>query len=398
MRNRRSVALLVETSNAFGRRLVDGIVAYQHEHETWSMYLGEQTRGARPPAWIRHWNGDGIIARIETAAVATALRQTGLPTVDVGSSLRISGVPRVETNDREVALLACRYLIDRGYRTLAFCGETASDWSQSRAAHFVEIARSADCECHLFSGRSPQEKGYSWDEDRGTLRHWLASLPKPVGVMASHDFRGFQVLEACQDLLLAVPEQIAVIAVDNDEWLCKVCTPPLSSIIPDAFRTGFEAAGMLDRLMRGEAVSPAEMVISPLGIAERRSSDAYSVEDEDVTAALRFIRQHACQGITVVDILKSVPLSRRVLEYRFQKLLGCTPHQEILRVRLDQARRLLSETDLTLQAIARRTGFQQAEYFSAAFKKAVGVSPSDFRRRHSGSGRNYHNGRVGNGN
>jgi LacI family transcriptional regulator len=392
MRKRRSVALLLETSNAFARRIIDGIVAYQREHEAWSVYLAEETRGVRPPAWLRHWKGDGIIARIETPALATALRQAGLPTVDVGSGLRVSGIPRIETNDREIATLAGRHLIDRGYRTLAFCGEASSAPSQIRAAHFSETAHSARCACHMHIARSPHEKGYSWDEDRKELENWLMNLPKPAGVLANQDFTGFQILQACQDLEIAVPDEIAVIGVDNDDWLCSACTPPLSSVIPDAFRTGYEAAHLLDCMMHGEA-APTEMLISPLGIAERRSSDAYSVDDEDISAALQFIRKHACQGITVVDILKAVPLSRRVLEYRFQKLLGCTPHNEIVRVRLEYARRLLSESELTLQAIARRTGFQQAEYFSAAFKKAVGVSPSDFRRQASGRGISNHNGK-----
>jgi len=387
MHARRSVALLVETSNAYARGLLDGIIAYQREHELWSIYVGEQERGARPPVWMKNWKGDGVIARIETDAIATMVRKIGLPTVDVSAARKVPHIPWVETNDREIARLAAQHLIDRGFQTLAFCGEPDFNWSRWREDNFIKFAEQAGCECHVFASRSRKDRDYSWTRERTRLKSWMHKLPKPVGVMACYDFKGQQLLDICRELDIAVPEQVAVVGVDNDARLCKLCTPPLSSVIPDTHRTGYEAAKLLDRMMHGETIVDGETLIPPIGIAERQSSDVYAIDDEDIVAALRYIRQHACEGITVANLLRVVPLSRRVLEYRFQKLVRRTPHEEIIRIRMERARRLLRETDLSLGEIAKRTGFAQSDYLSVAFKKAMGVSPREYRKESSSSAR-----------
>jgi LacI family transcriptional regulator len=379
MRDRRSVALLVETSNAYARGLMDGIVAYQREHELWSIYVGEQERGARPPAWLRNWKGDGIIARIETEAIASVVRRMHLPTVDVSAARKVRSIPWVETDDRELARLAARHLIDRGFRTLAYCGEPHYNWSIWREQHFLQSAREAGCECLVFAGKSSSDKDYSWTRERRRLKAWVEELPKPVGVMACYDFKGQQLLDVCRELDIAVPEQVAVIGVDNDARLCRLCTPPLSSVIPDTHRTGYEAAELLDRMMRGEKVGTEGVLIPPLGIAERQSSDVYAIDDADIAAALRYIREHACEGISVADVLSAVPLSRRMLEHRFLKLVRRTPHAEIIRIRMERAGRLLRETDLSLAEISSRAGFADANYLSVAFKKQMGVSPRAYR-------------------
>jgi LacI family transcriptional regulator len=381
MRKRRSVALLLETSNAYARGLLDGIIAYQREHELWSIYVGEQQRGARPPVWINTWRGDGIIARIETKAIAAAVRRSALPTVDVSAARLIPELPWVETEDREIAQMAARHLMDRGFRTLAFCGEPVFNWSSWRQNHFVEYARQEGCECHVYRGKASIEKGYSWTRERARLGAWVRALPKPVGVMACYDIKGQQLLDVCRDLGIAVPEQVAVVGVDNDVRLCRLCTPTLSSVVPDTRRAGYEAAQLLDRMMAGDEVRADGVLIPPAGIAKRRSSDTSAIQDPDIVAAMRYIREHACDGITVADLLKVVPLSRRMLEYRFQKLVGRTPHAEILRARIERTSRLLRETRLPLEQIASRTGFAQANYLCVAFKKHVGLSPNAYRKK-----------------
>lgn len=382
MPHRRSVALLVETSNAYARGLLDGIIAYQREHELWSIYVGEQERGAVPPSWLKNWKGDGIIARIETDAIATAVRRTKVPMVDVSAARRVPGIPWVETDDRAIARLAARHLIDRGFRALAYCGEPQFNWSRWRQQQFTTAAEDAGCECHVFDGKSRQDKDYSWMRERRRLTSWVDALPKPVGVMACYDFKGQQLLDVCRERDIAVPEQVAVVGVDNDARLCRLCTPPLSSVIPDTHRTGYEAAQILDRVMQGERVGNDGLLIPPLGVAERQSTDVYAIDDDDIVTALRYIREHACEGITVADVLRMVPLSRRMLEHRFQKLVRRTPHAEIIRIRMERADRLLRETELSLAEIAKRAGFADANYLSVAFKKYTGIAPRDYRKEH----------------
>lgn len=380
MPDRRSVALIIETSNAYARGLLDGIIAYQREHELWSIYVAEQERGAQPPDWLKSWRGDGIIARIETAPIASAVRRTKLPAVDVSAARLVPEIPWVETNDTMIAQLAARHLVDRGFKTLAYCGEPQFNWSKWREESFIAFAQEAGCQHFVFAGKSQHDKDYSWNRERTRLKAWVESLPKPLGVMACYDFKGQQLLDVCRELGVAVPEQVAVIGVDNDARLCRLCTPPLSSVIPDTHRTGYEAAQLLDSLMRGKPVPTEATLIPPIGIAERQSTDAYALDDPDIVTAMRFIREHACDGITVADVLRVVPLSRRKLEQRFLKLVRRTPYAEISRIRMERAGRLLRETSLPLAEIARRAGFTDPLYLSRAFKKHVGVSPRAYRK------------------
>jgi LacI family transcriptional regulator len=213
---------------------------------------------------------------------------------------------------------------------------------------------------------------------------WIRKLPKPVGVMACYDLRGVQALEACRRAVIAVPEEVAVVGVDNDEVLCELSHPPLTSIIPNTHRTGHEAAALLDRLMGGARIEPgATHLIPPLGIATRQSSDVLAIEDPHVARALHYIRQHACEGIKVTDVLRALPQSRRILENKFIKLIGRTPHEEILRVRLDRVKQLLHGTRLSLAEIAGRTGFNHVEYLTVVFRNKVGLPPGKYRAQNS---------------
>jgi LacI family transcriptional regulator len=198
--------------------------------------------------------------------------------------------------------------------------------------------------------------------------------------MACNDIRGQQVLTACRAIGVAVPDEVAVLGVDNDEVLCDLADPPLSSIIPDTHRIGYEAASRLERMMNGEPSREPTTVIPPLGVVTRRSTDVLAVDDRALSSAARFIREHACERITVTDVLAGIPLSRSVFERRFLKVFGRTPKAEILRTQLDRVMQLLAETDLPLKQVASRTGFEYPEYMSTAFKKRTGLTPGQYRR------------------
>ncbi|RIK83188.1 MAG: XylR family transcriptional regulator [Planctomycetota bacterium] len=384
MKRRKAVALLIETSNAYARGLLDGIIAWQREHEAWSIYLPEQERGAAPPAWLKSWQGDGIIVRIETEAIANAVRRTNLPVVDVSAARRVPDIPWVETHDEAIANLAAAHLLERGFRHLAFCGEQGFNWSQWRCEHFECRVKAAGATFHQYHSKSRFDHDFSWNRERQRLMNWLSQLPRPIGIMACYDIKGQQVLDACRELDIAVPEEMAVVGVDNDARICNLSTPPMSSIIPDSRRTGYEAARLLDAMMAGVNVPADAHLIPPLGIAERPSTDILAIDDADIVKAMRFIRQHAFDGINVGDVLKQVSLSRRALEDRFQRLIGRTPHQEIERLRMDRVKQLLVETSLPLQTIAQRTGFRHAEYLAVAFKRFTRQTPGQF-RRHGGA-------------
>jgi LacI family transcriptional regulator len=377
VRGRLKVALLIETSNAYARGLLGGVVAYMRENRAWSIYLAEHGRGDKPPRWLAGWNGNGIIARIENASIARALLRVTLPVVDVSAARLIPSLPWVETDDIAFARMAADHLLERGFKHFGYCGDDRFNWSRWRSEHFAKFVRAAGRECLIYSpARRKPADAQSEVED---IAEWVSGLPKPVGVMACYDLRGQQVLDACRQRGIPVPDEVAVIGVDNDELLCNLSDPPLTSIIPNTHRTGYEAAALLDRLMAGRKVRSLTNLIPPLGVATRQSTDVLAIEDRHVVQAVRFIRERACDGINVADVLKAVPQSRRLLEARFKHLIGRTPHEEILRVQLNRARELLASTDLSLEAIAERTGFVHSEYLSVAFKREIGTPPSRYR-------------------
>jgi len=381
MNRRPTVALLVESSNAYARGVLEGIMTYVRRHRAWTIYLPEQERGAAPPQWLADWPGDGIIARIENEAIAEVVRRSRLPTVDVSAARRLDDIPWVETDDVAIAQLAADHFTERGFRNLAFCGVAGFNWSQWREQAFAKCARQAGCSYSHYESTSRYAVDYSWSRERQRLAEWVGGLPRPLGIMACYDIQARELLDVCRELDIAIPEEIALIGVDNDRLLCSLATPPLSSVIPDAQRAGYESAKLLDRMMAGEPVEGRAHLIEPLGIESRQSSDALAIDDVDVARALRFIREHACDAIQVGDVLKHVDISRRVLENRFGKLLGRTPHAEILRVRIGRVRELLRDRDLTLLDIADRTGFEHVEYLSTVFRRETGETPTQFRSR-----------------
>jgi LacI family transcriptional regulator len=383
---RRKVALLVETSNAYARELLHGVRAWGREQHAWSMRLSEQGRGAGLPPWLRDWRGDGIIARVNNAEIARALRRTRVPVVDVAAALATPVFPRVVTDGAAATRLAAEHLRDRGFRHFAYCGDRQFRWSAQRGRFFTEQVRTMGGTVAHFAQPEPVGETGRADAEQAALVAWLRTLPKPAGVLACYDVRGQQVLEACHEAGLAVPDEVAVIGVHNDELLCDLCDPPLSSVIPDARRAGYEAAALLERMMAGADVPVTTRLIEPLGVAARQSTDVVAVADARVSAAVRFIREHAASGIDVADVLRAVPMSRTLLERKFRQLIGHSPHEHILRVRVERVKALLATTELAVGAIAERVGVAHPEYLSVAFRRATGLSPREYRTRH-GAGR-----------
>ncbi|MEO7796995.1 MAG: DNA-binding transcriptional regulator [Opitutaceae bacterium] len=376
---RRKVALLIETSNAYARELLHGVRGWVREQRSWNIRLSEGGRGAGVPAWLPEWAGHGIIARVTSTRMAAALRSTGLPVVDVAAALAKPVFPRVATDSAAATQLAADHLRERGFRHFAYCGDKRFWWSEQRQDFFVAQTRAAGGICAVFP---PAKVRAGSDSELESLARWLQALPKPVGVLACYDVRGQQVLEACALADLSVPDEVAVIGVHNDELLCDLCEPPLTSVIPNARRAGYEAASLLSRLMEGEQVPLEIRLIEPVGVARRQSTDVVAVSDPKVSAAVRYIRAHAVEGIDVGDVLAAVPMSRTLLERKFKRLLGHTPHEHIQRTKLSRVRAMLVETDLPVALIAERAGFDHTEYLSVAFRRETGLTPSAYRHRH----------------
>ncbi len=370
------VALLVETSLGSGRDILRGIARYAREHGPWSLYHEPRSLEDSVPGWLRDWDGDGIIARVQNAQIAKAVLASSVPAVDVLGVARRPELPLAHVDNAAIARLAIGHFLERGFRNFGYCGVEGLNWSDERREAFAKAVAEAGGTCPVFSFR----ERVAWEDEQDKLAAWVRALPRPCAVMACNDPRGQKVLEACRRVGVRVPDEVAVIGVDNDEPICAIADPPLSSVVPDHERVGYEAAALLDRVRAG-ASRPGEVVlVPPLGIVARPSSDAVALDDREVAEAIGFIRKHACDGLSVDEVCRELALSRSTLQRRFRAALGRTLHDEIVRVRLKLARELLVETEMPIAKIAERCGFGHQEYLGAVFRARLGQTPANYRR------------------
>jgi LacI family transcriptional regulator len=375
------VALLIETSRAYGRGLLHGINGYLRAHGRWSLYVQTNDLGTPPPQWLRNWNGDGILARIDDRHMAETIRQTGLPAVDLRYSVQNFGFPHVGLDNRVVVGLAFQHLANCGFKQFGFCGLPPGKnfWMDLRRDLFEQVVLESGSACHVFE-RPWRFESATWDDEQDQIAAWVEHLPKPVGVMACNDEVGLQLLEACRRINVLVPEEVAVIGVDNDEIICNLSNPNLSSVDVNTYNVGYEAAALLDRMIAGEPAVEQPVLLPPGIVVTRESTDVLATEDRELADAIRKIREHACDGLRLKDFTRMTKLSRRTLERRVRTLLGRSPKEEITRVQLESAKKLLMNTNLSVVAVAERCGFSQPKYFSQVFHAKVGLPPTLYGR------------------
>lgn len=379
---RKQVALVIETSSVYGRDLLAGIVRFMRMHDEWSVFLRQRDLWQPPPSWLNDWHGDGIISRATTPKLLEAVAETGVPLVDVTDRRGELGPPQVRSDDAAIGRMGAEHLLERGFERFGFCGFKGEAWSKRRQdafVHFVDERTRAECFRYnsVWHGRAAR----SWEHEQQCIVEWMKELTPPFAVMACNDIRGQHVIDACSKLNLAVPEQAAVVGVDDDELLCRVCSPPLSSVIPNAEMVGFRAAETLAQLMNGETPAQPSQVIPPLGVATRQSTDVVAIEDSDVASALRYIRERACRGLTVDEVVRNNPVSRSTLERQVRKYLGRTPQEEIRHAQIRRVKELILTSDLSAETIAGLCGFQHPEYLHVVFKRVTGMTPGEFRRQ-----------------
>ena len=368
------VAVLVELSSAHGRGLIRGIAQYARRHTNWSLHLEESGPLRATPTWLKHWQGEGIIARLETPGITRSALSKHVPVVNVSGYTASGRAVQVDLDDLGVCELAIDYFRQRLYRHFCYCGNPRFEWSFRRQELF---ARCVAAEGGTFSAFQLEEKPQSLSG----LKTWLKSVPKPAALLACNDLCGCRVIEACEQAGLNIPAELAVLGVDDDSILCALCRPQLSSIAPDTEGIGYLAAETLHALIRGDEVPETPRLVRPLSVKSRESSDAAAVDEWHVRQALRFIHGHANRDIGVEDVVVQVRSSRRFLEKQFKALVGRPIHAEILRMRMETAKHLLKTTNLPLKVVAARAGFRRADYLSSVFQERLAISPSEFRSR-----------------
>jgi LacI family transcriptional regulator len=378
------VALLIETSSSYGRGLLKGIARYARLHGPWSFFLEPGGQEETPPP-LRDWGIDGVITLLRTRRQARQVLATRLPVVDLDFTL--PGSWGVCNDEAGVARTCAEHLFSRGLRHFGFVGwapvPDGTLWESQREKTFVDTVKDAGFESSVYEWPD-RAADRAWGREQKSLARWLKALPKPAGVMASNDQRARHVLEAARAAAIPIPEELAVIGVDNDETLCELSTPSISSVSLDADTIGFQGAAMLARLMDGRRIPRRPELVPPLGVIARKSTDVLAMADPAVVAAVRFIEANISRPIRIADVLGVAQLSRKTLEVRFRRVLGRTPHEELQRRRLERVKTLLQQTDWPLKQIARAAGFTYVEHLHLIFRREVGMTPARFRAMHGG--------------
>ncbi len=378
--NRKRIALIVETSLSSGREILRGVAKYAHQINNWEIFHAPHALGDNLPNWLNDWQGDGIIARIESSEKLSALQNFNIPVVDVLGLVLNSDFPLVHVDDAAIAKAVADHFLRRDFRHFGFYGFVGENWSERRREAFRENCSDAQSFHDYSTSRNTDE---STAQARASLEAWITSLPRPIGIMVCTDQCGLAVLEACRSLKVPVPEQIAVVGVDNDLPLCEIGSPALTSIRAGHFPVGYKAAKLLDSIIGGGGGEPPpnRILVPPTGIVTRGSSDTHAINDSAVAVSVNFIHQNLANPLSNDLIARSAGVSRTTFQKRFLNEMGVTIRDYLIKQRLARARKLITESDFTLADIAERCGFKHQEYLGSVFKAHFGITPGGLRKK-----------------
>ncbi len=380
---------MIESSRAFGRDLVRGIMRYSRLHGPWVFpwvfyrqdlfYIARGSERAELEH-LRKWGPQGIIAR--DSRDIEELARWDIP-LFVAVAMEPPNLQRnnIITDNRAIGRMAAEHLLERGFRNFGYCGFDGMFWSGRRGDSFSARIAEAGFQTSIY--KQPKSRAArTWYREEAVLVEWLKGLPKPVGIMACNDDRGQHITEACANAKLDVPYEVAIIGVDNDDQVCDISNPPLSSVALDVEKAGFQASELLDRMMAGEKMPPQTVIVHPNRVVMRQSTNIVAVEDKLVSHALNFIHQNAKRLIQVDDVVKNLSVSRRNLHDKFMKTLGRSVYDEIKRVRIDLISQMLIETDLSISDIALSLGYDNTNHIARYFRQKMGMSPLEYRKLH----------------
>lgn len=395
MKNDRTyrIGLLIERARAFGRELCEGVITYAQERDDWELRFltAEDLRRQKARDGL-----DGFIARVTTDTLARKLAATGKPVVDLYYAMPRPGFAIVKTRHETIGVLAAEHFLDRRFRNFAYCPYGGGRTSAYCRTAFMRRLRREGLDCFVYSGG--HEITYDFDpsnfirdniappKDAKRLGKWLTSLPKPIAVFCPGDLRAWQIIDICQTVGIQVPHEVAVLGLDNDLLICGSSRPMLSSIDPNTREIGRLAAETLaEMLEHGTPQRPTVRQIAPAGIVARASTETVPIEPPWLAEALVYIQRNAKHGISAANVFSAVGRSHTLVARAFRQTLGTTVQKEIATARLDEARRLLSSSDLRVTKIAQLSGFSSTSYFLQSFTEAFGIPPGIWRLNHSKS-------------
>ncbi|MDO4584069.1 MAG: DNA-binding transcriptional regulator [Planctomycetia bacterium] len=383
-KKKRRVVVIIETTRAYSREVIRGIARYNREHGDWMVEFSPRGLEDHSSLWLKDWRADGIFARINSTTFMETILETGIPTIDLRRTILHPKIPQIGPDDRKVTELLFHHFRQLGFLSFGFLGVRAEPHTSMaiRRKSFAELVKKEKLQYSQLIVSDVMDNTYRLSARKRNMymriRKWLQELPPQTAIVGCNDDMAFRILEECRSLGIAIPDTFAIAGIGNDECFCELGHPSMTSVDLNPQRIGYEAAVLLEKLMRGEKV-PHASYVEPWGVVPRVSSDTVATDDEAITIALQFIREHACEEIGIRDVLDQVHLSRVSLEKRFKKFLGRTIYQEIMRLRLDHVRKLLATTQMSHKQIAREAGFRYQEYMMRVFRQMTGMTLKKYR-------------------
>lgn len=378
------VLVLTDFSSGYSRSLLKGIVRYSQEVEGWTFYrmplyyrVMHGDKGV--VQWAKQWKADAIIAQLGDVDISL-LKNLNIPIIVQNYRDRIPGVCNLTGDYLSTGRLAAEFFIHKGYCHFAYYGTSDTVWSRERGAGFEERLTQQAFTVHRLL--EPYESHEQWAYNLEALGAWLRSLPKPVALFACDDYFALQISETCKFFGLSVPDEIAILGVDNDELLCNISNPPLSSIVLDVENGGYAAAKVLHDLIEKKVTQPINITVGVVQILNRQSTQKYVIRDKYIMQTVEYIERHYTQPLNVPTLQALVPLSRRVFEKRFKQNTGVSIYQFIQRYRVDKLSGELITSNRSIEELAIACGFDDAKNVARVFLKHKGMTPSEYRKRY----------------
>ena len=379
------IILLLDFAEEYSKNLLKGISKYAMENGPWTycrmpLYYRETIGMEGILQWAKDWGADGIIGQLYNDTNVGKIVDSGIPVIAQDFKERFKEIPNITGSYRETGILGANYFLKKGYKNFAFYGFNDIVWSRERAEGFEERVNAAGHHVHYFEHRKSRSTDL-WYYKSNSLSQWIRSLPKPIALMACDDNQGQHITEACRQIKIRIPEEVAVLGVDNDEMLCELSDPPLSSIAMDVERGGYDTAKLLDKMIKG-LKKPYDILVKPTQVITRQSTDIYATNDAHIASTLKFIHKNIEKNLHVDEIVKQVPLSRRSLEKRFLQITGLPVYKYIFNLRIEKFTQKLLETDQSIFEIAMDMGLNDSKNIARQFKQVKGCNPVEYRKKY----------------
>ena len=378
------ILLLTDFSSGYSRSLLENVVRYAREVGPWAfyrmpLYFRELYGDEGVVEWAKKWGADAIIAQFSDIDLSV-LNQLNIPIIVQNYKERSSGISNLTGDYFGTGVIAANFFLHKGYKSFAYYGLTDTVWGRERGEGFKKIVSNKGYEVYEFNNRKrvPSEK---WSFDVEQVSRWLLSLPKPIALFACDDYYALQITEVCKMYDISIPEEIAVLGVDNDKLLCNISDPQLSSIELDIENGGYEAGKLLHQFIEKKIIAPVDIIIKPVRIVPRASTERFAVSDRHIEQLLQYIDNNYQNPLSVDELTQIIPFSRRVLEKKFKRETGTSVYQYLLDLRIEKFADLLITTDLPLIEAATRSGFTAYKNISRIFTKAKEMTPLQYRKR-----------------